>query len=484
MANSGDGRSEEAALLALTATEAVDRLRRGELSSERYTAALLCQCRRHRDLNVFISIDEDRALAAARDCDRRLPTQPPGALHGLPVVIKDNIDVAGIPTTAGTPALRALVPTRNAPVAEALFAAGALLLGKSNMHELADGITNHNAAFGAARNPYAPTMIPGGSSGGTAAAIAARMSPCGLGTDTGGSVRIPAALCGIAGLRPSTGRYPGAGIVPISHTRDTAGPIARTVADLALLDGVITDSPVAVMPVTLRGLRIGVPRVPFYEDLDAALATVIADALSKLREAGCILIEADLPDVRRLSAAASGAISYYEQSRDLDAYLRASGSPLTTIDIAREIASPDVRRIYETEVLGKQGITVEDYRAALDVDRPRLLAAYRDYFRLQNVSVIALPTTVLPARPIGHDAEVELNGRMVPTVATFLRNTRSMTTAGIPGLRVAAGLTAAGLPVGLELDGPVGTDRLLLGIGLAVESVLGVLPPPFLLGID
>ena len=465
-------------LLALTAVEAVARLRDGGLSAERYAGALVAQCERHRDLGAFIDFDAERVLTAARDADRQRGRGRRGALHGLPVAIKDNIDVLGTPTTAGTPALRGNRPRRHAPVAEALFEAGALLLGKTNMHELADGITCNNAAFGAVRNPYAPALIPGGSSGGTAAAIAARMCPAGLGTDTGGSVRIPAALCGIAGLRPTSGRYPGAGIVPISHTRDTAGPMARAVADVALLDAVVTGDDPVLEARPLAGLRIGVPRRPFYDDLDTELAAVIGAALARLQDAGCVLVEADIADLDQLSAATAGAISYYEQSRDLDAYLRRAGSALTTREIASEIASADVRAIFATEVLGAQAITTADYRAALHVHRPRLQAAYRDHFRRHDLVAIAVPTTPLPARPIGDDATVQLNGRSVPTFATYLRNTRVMTTAGIPGLSIPAGLTTSGLPVGLELDAPAGADRALLALGVAVEGVLGCLPPP------
>lgn len=464
-------------LVGLSASAAVEMLRSGALAAERYALALIAQCRAYEDINAFTSFDGERVLEAARAADRDRGRGVPRALHGLPVVIKDNIDTIGTPTTAGTPALRANVPSANAPVAEALFRAGAILLGKTNMHELADGITNNNAAFGAVHNPYARVMIPGGSSGGTAAAVAARMCAAGLGTDTGGSVRIPAALCGVVGLRPTAGRYPAAGIVPISHTRDTAGPLARTVADVALLDAVIAGARMPPEPPRLKGLRIGIPRTPFYEDLDPELAEVIARALAQLREAGCILVEADMPQLAKLSAAA-GAISYYEQSRDLDAYLKAAGSSLTTRDVAAQIASPDVRAIFDTDVLGAAAITAQAYREAMEEHRPRLQAAYARHFREQNVAAIALPTTALPARPIGHDREVELNGRRVPTFATFLRNTRIMTIAGIPGLSVPAGLTASGLPVGLEFDAPAGTDRALLGIGMAVEAVLGRLPPP------
>jgi len=163
-----------------------------------------------------------------------------GSLAGLPFIVKDQIDVAGYATTAGTPALRHYMPSHNAVVVDTLVRSGAIVFAKANMHELAFGITSNNGAFGPVRNPYDQTRIPGGSSGGNGAAIAARLAPGGIGTDTGGSVRIPAALNGIVALRPTIHRYPQAGVTPISHTRDTVGPMARGVADLVLLDGVIT----------------------------------------------------------------------------------------------------------------------------------------------------------------------------------------------------------------------------------------------------
>ena len=182
-------------IAALTAGEALPALKTGALSARDYVEALLTRARAADHLNAFIALDADAALAAADASDeRRVRGDDLGPLHGLPIVLKDNIDVAGFATTAGTPGLRANRPVRTAPVAQALFDAGAILFGKTNMHELAFGVTTDNAAFGAARNPYDPTKTPGGSSGGTGVAVAARLAPAGLGSDTGGSVRIPAAL--------------------------------------------------------------------------------------------------------------------------------------------------------------------------------------------------------------------------------------------------------------------------------------------------
>jgi Asp-tRNA(Asn)/Glu-tRNA(Gln) amidotransferase A subunit family amidase len=340
-------------------------------------------------------------------------------------------------------------------VASSLFSAGALLLGKTNMHELAFGVTSNNAAFGAVHNPYNSSMIPGGSSGGTAAAIAARMCPAGLGTDTGGSVRIPAALCGIVGLRTTSGRYPLQGVVPLSHTRDTVGPMARSMADLALLDTVITGDSALVQSPGLKGLRLGVPRAYFYENLDAELATVI----------------------EKLSAI-SGRLSFYECMADLSRYLSTHGSTLTATDVVHQIASPDVRELYDINVLGPKAPTLEWYQHAMAYDRPALQSAYRTYFKDNNVAAMAFPTTALPARPIGQDVEVELNGKKVPTFLTYLRNARPVTSAGIPSLSIPVGSTASGLPVGLELDAPERQDRALLGIGMAIEKLFGKLPAP------
>jgi Asp-tRNA(Asn)/Glu-tRNA(Gln) amidotransferase A subunit family amidase len=471
------GARDDQEMLELSATEALKLIRDGALRSERYAAALLAQCERNSALNAFIWLNRDGLLAAARASDQQRSKNPKTPLHGLPMALKDNIDTKDAPTTAGTPALRANQPRVDAPVASSLFSAGALLLGKTNMHELAFGVTSNNAAFGAIHNPYNFAMIPGGSSGGTAAAIAARMCPAGLGTDTGGSVRIPAALCGIVGLRTTAGRYSLEGVVPLSHTRDTVGPMARSMADLVLLDTVMTGATAPVQPPQLKGLRLGVPRAYFYENLDAELAPVIESGLQRLRDAGCVLVDADFSDIEKLSAI-SGRLSFYECMADLSSYLKSHDSTLTATEVVRQIASPDVRELFDTNVLGPKAPTLEWYQHAIAYDRPALQSAYRNYFKDHNIAAMAFPTTSLPARPIGDDVEVELNGKKVPTFLTYLRNARPETSAGIPGLSIPVGLTASGLPVGLELDAPVGQDRALLGIGMAIEEQFGKLPAP------
>ena len=467
-------------LTELSAVEAAARIRAGTLKSEDLVRALIDVIERKRDLNAFITFDRDRALASARKADALAARKSfAGVLHGVPIVVKDNIHVAGVPSSAGTPALKAFVPTRNAPVAEKLIRAGAIVLGKTNMHELAFGITSNNAAFGPARNAYGPSRIAGGSSGGTGNAIAARMAAAGLGSDTGGSVRIPAALNGISGLRPSLGRYSQEGITPIAHTRDTAGPMAREVADLVLLDTIITGARDKVAPASLRGLRVGVPRAVFWKNLDAETERLATAALDRLRGAGAEVVEVDMPGLAELNGKVSFPVALYEANVDLTRYLKRYRIPLDIKGLAERIASPDVKGLFASAIVpgAKDAIPEKVYRDAL-ATRPALQRLYAETFKTHGIAALVFPTTPLPAAPVGDDQTTKLNGADVPTFSTFIQNTDPGSNAGIPGLTVPIGRTAAGLPVGLELDGPAGSDRRLLGIGLALEALFGRLPAP------
>ncbi|WP_341318932.1 indoleacetamide hydrolase [Paraburkholderia sp. IMGN_8] len=476
--------------LALTSTQAVEAIQSGRLKAADYIATLLARAASLASLNALTIIDLDGALAAARRIDALSPeakAQLP--LAGLAVVVKDNINTAGLQTSAGTPALENFAPKTNAPSVQRLIDAGAIVLGKANMHELAFGITSTNLAThaGPVRNPYDPTLIPGGSSGGTAAAIAARIAPAGLGTDTGGSTRIPAALTGIAGFRPSVGnggaerRYhdPNA-VVPISHTRDTVGPMARTVADIALLDGVITGAgPLPV--VALNGLRIGLP-APLWEGLEKQVEDIARAALSRLEAAGVSFVPVEMSELDTLNGLIGGPIAIHEAREDVLAWLVANDAPVKTVaGMAARIASPDVRAIYDAvlaDTLGAQ------YEAALNQWRPRLQQYVAATFADERLDALLFPTTRLAAVPIDDvhgSSTVSIDGAApIDTMDAFLRNTDPASTSGIPGLSLAAGMTRRGLPVGLELDGPLGSDRRLLAIGVAFEQLLGVLPAPAL----
>src|SRR3954469_13140210 len=284
-----------------TAAEIVAAIRDRKITATSTVRAALDRAERLKELNALIVLDSEGALARAAKVDSGEVTGP---LAGLPVIIKDNINTSDLPTSGGTPALRHARPKHNAPSLQRLLDAGAIMIGKANMHELAFGITSTNLALfaGPVRNPYDLTRIPGGSSGGTAAAIAARIVTCGLGSDTGGSTRVPAALTGTVGLRPSVGnggaerRYDDANqVVPISHTRDTVGPMGRTVVDVALLDSVITGTVMAQLE-SLRGKRFGIP-ASFWSGLDRELEAIARAACDKLSAAGVELIEADIPDL-------------------------------------------------------------------------------------------------------------------------------------------------------------------------------------------
>ncbi len=467
-------------LAELGAADAAKAIRAGAVRAASLIEALLARIEAASDLHAFVTVDADRALRSARAVDQaRAAGRPLGRLAGVPLAIKDNIHVAGLPNTAGTPGLRAFMPTSNAPVVGALAEAGAIVIGKTNMHELAFGITSSNAAFGAVPTPYDLRCFAGGSSGGTAAAVAARLVPAGLGTDTGGSVRIPAALTGTVGFRPSTGRYAREGLTPIARSRDTAGPMARRVGDLRLLDEILAGTAPGPEPAAARGLRLGLERDHLWAELDPELAEVAEEALSLLRSGGVELVDIAMPGLAELSSQVGFPVSGYEARLELSDYLKRWDTGLELEALAAEIATAEVKHIFDAYLLGAQAVTEASYRTAVDELLPALRRLYEDTFTAHRLDALLFPTTPLPARPIaGSEETVMLGGRRVPTFEAFLRNTYPGASAGLPGLSLPAGLTAQGLPVGLELDGRPGSDRRLLAIGSCVEGLLPALPPP------
>ena len=464
----------------LSAADAAALIRTGKMRSEDLVRALIAKAKAGSSLNAFITLDEPGALKAAQAADAAVKAgTAKGALHGVPLAIKDNIHVAGLPNTAGAPPLKNFVPATNAPVAQKLIDAGAIVLGKTNMHELAFGITNNNGGFGAVGNPYDPTRFPGGSSGGSGAAIAARMAPAGLGSDTGGSVRIPAGLNGLAGLRPTLLRYSQEGVTPISHTRDTVGPMARTAADLVLLDGVITGAATTLTPRSLKGLRLGVPNSYYWDNLDPETRRVCEAALAKLQAAGVELIKADIANIADLNAKVSFPVALYEVMTDLPAYLKKYNAGVDMKQLAAGLGSPDVKGLIGAMLEGKPPTIPEAvYKDALTA-RPALQKAFADYFAANNVVGIIFPTTPAPAQVIATSGETfDLNGQQAPTFPTFIRNADPGSNAGIPGITVNAGMSANGLPIGIAVDGPANSDRELLALALAMEQVLGRAPAP------
>jgi mandelamide amidase len=462
----------------LSLSEAAMAIRNGDIAAEALATGLLERAEANKHLNAFVALDSEKILEAARAADlARRRGERLGLLHGVPICVKDNVDVVGYPTTACTPALKDSRPKQNALVVSALLREGAIAFGKNTMHELAFGITSNTAAFGAVRNPYNTNMIPGGSSGGTGAAVAARLAPAGIGTDTGGSVRVPAALCGVFGLRPTLKRWPQKGIVPIASTRDTAGPLARSMDDLCLLDGIVTGATEAPH-VKLGELRLGVPRTYYWEGLESSVAAACDAALQALKRLGVTLVDMDLPGLAEADQAVSFLVALYEPRIDIPAYLRDIGSEITLEAIVEQTASPDVRATMMSLMDEKTRIPEAAYADAINVHRPRLTDIFANCFARERIDATIFPTCPLTARPVGEDETVELNGSRAPTFLTFIRNTDPGSNAGIPGITLPLGLSPEGLPIGLALDGPAGSDRRLLAIAAKLAEHVAVLPVP------
>lgn len=445
----------------------------GSVSSLDLAEACIARTQANADLNAWAFFDAEALRAEARKADSRLAARERLPLLGIPIALKDNIEVAGMSCGVGTGSLDGKEPRSDADLVSRLRAAGAVIAGKVGMHELAFGITNNNAVTGPVRNPWDRSRIPGGSSGGSGAAVGARLVPASIATDTGGSVRVPASLCGVSGFRPTVGRVPGQGIAPISLTRDTAGPLAYTIADCAFLDAVLTGTQVSNASVSLQGLRIGVPRLPFWRDLEPELEHVAKRALAELRKAGVELVDIELPMLNDLNANASFPVVLYEFVRDMREYLKDRKRDVSLEELIAAVRSPDVRGAVGTLLIGG-GIPEDVYKNALRA-RVQMQALYKQTFELHRIEALVFPTTPRTASLIGEDETVELNGVQCPTFGAFIRNTDPGSNASLPGVTIPIGL-AHKLPVGLALDGPVDSDRRLLAIAEAIQSALPPAP--------
>ena len=470
----------------LSATEAVAAIRRGDLSAEGYARALLDRCSQLKELNAFISLNQDAVLEAAQKVDQqRNGGKPLGVLAGLPIPLKDSIGTTSLPTTCGTRSLRSFQLKEDAAVWRRLSQAGAILLGKNNLHEMSLGWTSANQVYGPVRNPYDLACIPGGSSGGTAVAVSARMAPAGIGEDTNGSIRVPAAMCGITGLRPTHGRYPGAGVMPLAPSLDTVGPMARRISDLCLFDSVVTGDPIVTSPMDLTEVRFGVSREHYFTNLDAGVQRVMDTVLSRLRQAGAVIVEAEIPELGALVGKVTVAIIYYEARRSISRFLAEQDAPVDFAGLVSQL-SPEIRKQVEEWVVegAPNEISEQAYQDAIQKYLPALQETWRNYFSEHRVRAVISPVVRMPAPRLPRSLtspgfDVEINGTAVPARVAFARNIAPSSSAGLPSVVLPAGMTS-GLPVGIELDGPSASDRDLLSLALAVERVVDSNPAPTL----
>jgi aspartyl-tRNA(Asn)/glutamyl-tRNA(Gln) amidotransferase subunit A len=479
--------------------EVRDAVRRGERSAvDVCEQALAAIEKRDRALGAFNTVTRDRALARAAAIDkdaacRQLP------LAGVPVALKDNLCTRGVRTTASSRILEHFVPPFDATVVARIEAAGGVVVGKTNCDEFAMGSSNENSAFGPARNPWAPDRIPGGSSGGSAVAVAAGMTPLALGSDTGGSIRQPAALCGIVGLKPTYGRVSRYGLLAFASSLDQIGPLTRTVEDAALALNVIAgadpaDATSAPQPVPdftaaltghAQGLRIGVPRALVSHGVDADVGAAFSAALDVLRDAGASLVDIELPNAGAATpvyylvatAEASSNLARYDGVRygfraEPPAGSREQGLRLMYARTRAQGFGPEVKRRI---MLGTYVLSAGYYDAYyLKAQQVRTLIR-RDYERaFDTVDVVAMPTSPTPAFPIGERASDPLQMYLADVF------TVSANLAGLPAISVPCGFvtTKPGgapsgnvgrLPVGLQLTGRMFDEETLLRAAHAYE---------------
>jgi aspartyl-tRNA(Asn)/glutamyl-tRNA(Gln) amidotransferase subunit A len=411
-------------------------------------------------LNAFITVLAEQSLEQARVLEeekRRGRVRSP--LHGLAISIKDLIDVKGVATTAASRVREGQIAEDDAPVVARLREAGAVIIGKTNLHEFALGTTNDESAFGAAHNPYDLARSPGGSSGGSAAAVAACLGWASIGTDTGGSIRIPAAACGVVGLKPSLGEISTAGVVPLSPSLDHVGPLARTVSDAwAIYDVLKGNATSERTPAPLQGLRLGRLGGYFVKLLDEDVRRRYQEALERLRAAGASIVDVQIPS-------ASEAPSIYVHVALPEAY----AFHARTIASMPEKYSDGVaaRLLMGRDVPAATYVEAQADRAAL---RTEVDAA------LRKCDALVLPTLPIPAPLLG-EVNVRVNGKDEPVRPMMLRLTQVFNLTGHPALSLPCGVTAEGLPCGFQMVGRLDGTRDLLAMALACEPHITPTPP-------
>jgi aspartyl-tRNA(Asn)/glutamyl-tRNA(Gln) amidotransferase subunit A len=476
-------------LTQLTATEIASKLRSKEISAREVTQAFLDRIgTENSKYGAFLAVDAERALAEADTAQAMIDAGNGGDLTGVPVAVKDNISTNGIETTCASKILKGYVPPYDATVVSKLKSAGAVILGKTNLDEFAMGSSNETSAYGVARNPWNTDMTPGGSSGGSAAAVSAELAPLALGSDTGGSIRLPASFCGLVGYKPTYGRCSRYGLVAFASSLDQIGPIARTVEDAALLSEVVTghcDRDATSLPSgpvsrgdlksgSLKGLRLAFPREMYGEGTNPEVQAVVEASLDALRKEGAIVDEISIPTIPL------GVTTYYiiapaEASSNLGRFdgvrygPRAEGQGHIDV-VAKSRAQGFGHEVKARIMIGTYALSAGYYdafylraqqvRAAMT---QQFLDAFRDY------DFVVSPTAPVTAFRLGEFSQDPMAMKLLD-YCTIPANM-----GGMPGISVPAGF-AGGLPVGLQLMGAPMSDEKLLQAAFAVESLFNIAP--------
>jgi len=462
----------------LSVTEAAAKLRSGETTSVALTEAMLKRIEAHNPaLNAFLTVTADLALELAKQADARIKAGTASPLTGVPIAIKDVICIKGVQATAGSLILKGYRPPYNATVVEKLLAAGVVILGKTNTDEFAMGSSTENSAYGPTRNPWDTSRVPGGSSGGSAAAVAARLAFGALGTDTGGSVRQPASLCGVVGLKPSYGRVSRYGLIAFASSLDQIGVIARTADDAALLleaiaghdpnDGTSMPTPVpnyrSELSGDLKGLRIGLPKEYFISGVQTEVSDAVRAAVKVLESLGAAVREVSLPNTD-LALSTYYIIAPAEASANLARFDGVRYGPRADADSMWDEYrktrgagfGPEVKRRI---MLGTYALSTGYYDAYyLQAQKVRTLIKGDFDTAFKDVDVIACPTSPHTAFKIGEKVNDPL--------AMYLEDVFTLpgSLAGIAGVSVNCGFDGNGLPIGLQLLSPAFTEERLLRV--------------------
>ncbi|CAN5493349.1 amidase [soil metagenome] len=436
-----------------TIVEAARRLQAREITPENLLRGCLDRIEARRDLNAFISVRAEAALEEAREAGTAIAAgHYRGPLHGVPISVKDLVDVVGTETTSGSkvPPRR---PARDAVIVQRLREAGAIIIGKTNLHEFAFGTTSDESGFGPVHHPRDPSRSPGGSSGGSAVALVEGMCLGAIGTDTGGSVRIPSAACGTVGLKAAGDELSCDGVVPLSPTLDHVGPMTHTVADAAVMFAAMKGVPGVAAVRPLGALTFGIPEPYFCERLDPGVRSALERVQRELSEAGHA--------VRKVR------IEHAEWTPDVYLHIvlpEASWYHAPTLDAYAVGYSPGVRLRLE---MGRY-VLAEDYVRAMRL-RERLRQAVDD--SLAGIDALLLPTLAIPAPPLGATS-IEVDGQKEPVRAVMLRLTQLFNITGHPAIALPAGFAADGFPVGLQLVGRRGNTDALLQVAAAAEPYI------------